>query len=149
MRTLLLSMGLALALAACGREESPRPSQDPLAGAPPPAPVEQARQAEQSAGQDKPLSSTSLAQIVRSALESESSLDARRIDIENRDGTIELHGQVDSEEQREKAGRIVGSVGGVTGVDNQLTVSPSASAGPSGGSGDILDRPKDTLELPK
>ena len=149
MRTLLLSMGLAVALAACGREESPPAPQDPLASAPPPAPVEQARQAEQSAEQDKPLSSTSLAQIVRSALESESSLDARRIDIENRDGTIELHGQVESEEQREKAGRIVGSVGGVTGVDNRLTVSPSASTGPSGGSGDILDRPKDTLELPK
>jgi osmotically-inducible protein OsmY len=66
---------------------------------------------------------------VRSALESESSLDARKIDVENRSGNVALHGSVQSDEQREKAGRIVGAVGGVRNVVNNLTVDPSASTG--------------------
>ena len=44
-------------------------------------------------------------QIVRAALESESSLDPRKIDVENRNGAILLHGSVESEEQREKAAK--------------------------------------------
>jgi osmotically-inducible protein OsmY len=118
MKTALFSMAVVLALYGCGREEPVNPAK-----------VEETRQAEKAADKAKPLSDTSLTQIVRTALESESSLDARRIDVENRDGVVALHGRVQTEEQKEKAGRIVGSVGGVKTVDNRLTIDDTASTG--------------------
>ena len=128
MKTALFSIAVALALWGCGREEPATQAR-----------VEETRQAEKAADQAKPLTPTSLTQIVKEALQSESSLDARRIDVENRDGVVALHGRVGSEEQKEKAGRIVGSVGGVKSVDNRLTVDDTASTGGTGG----------TAELPK
>jgi osmotically-inducible protein OsmY len=118
MKTALFSIVVALALWGCGRQE-------PLNQ----AKVEETRQAEKAADQAKPLTATSLTQIVKEALQSESSLDARRIDVENRDGVVALHGRVQSEEQKEKAGRIVSSVGGVKSVDNRLTIDDTASTG--------------------
>src|SRR5687767_3918029 len=134
MKAALFSIALALALvaAACGRQEPPAQ-----------ATVEATRQAEKAADEAKPLSDTSLTQIVKAALESESSLDARKIDVENRDGVVALHGTVASEEQKEKAGRIVGSVGGVKTVNNQLTVDESTAS-----TGATATLPKQT-ELPK
>jgi osmotically-inducible protein OsmY len=121
MKTALFSIALALALCGCGREEPVNQTK-----------IDETRQAEKAADQAKPLSDSSLTQIVRTALESESSLDARRIDVENRDGVVALHGRVQNEEQKEKAGRIVGSVGGVKTVDNRLTVDDTASTGATG-----------------
>ena len=118
MKNALFSIGLALVLAGCGRPEP--------AG---PAPEAQTQPPEKTAGEAKGFNEASLTQIVREALKSESSLDARRIDIENRDGVVALHGRVASEEQREKAARIVGSVGGVKSVENRLTVDDTASTG--------------------
>jgi len=114
MKTALFSIAAALALWGCGREEPATQTK-----------VEEIRQAEKAA----PLSTTSLTQIVKEALQSESSLDARRIDVENRDGAVALHGRVGTEEQKEKAGRIVSSVGGVKSVDNRLTIDDTASSG--------------------
>ena len=134
MKAVLFSavLALALALAACGRETP----EDQVR-------LEQARQVEAAAEKAKPLDSSSLTQIVREALQSESSLDARKIDVENRDGAVALHGVVASEEQKEKAGRIVGSVGGVKAVDNRLTVDAGASTGASGpGNGPPTQLPK-------
>jgi osmotically-inducible protein OsmY len=128
MKTTLFSIALALALYGCGREEPVNQAR-----------IDETRQVEKAADQAKPLSDSSLTQIVRTALESESSLDARRIDVENRDGVVALHGRVQTEDQKEKAGRIVGSVGGVKTVDNRLTVDDTASTGATGG----------TAELPK
>jgi osmotically-inducible protein OsmY len=118
MKTALFSIAAALALWGCGREEPATQTK-----------VEEIRQAEKAADQAKPLSTTSLTQIVKEALQSESSLDARRIDVENRDGAVALHGRVGTEEQKEKAGRIVSSVGGVKSVDNRLTIDDTASSG--------------------
>ncbi|HEY9532189.1 MAG TPA: BON domain-containing protein, partial [Burkholderiales bacterium] len=118
MKAVLFSMAFALALYGCGRQEPTNPAQ-----------IEQARQSEKTPGEAKPLTDTSLTQIVRAALESESSLDARKIEVENREGMVALRGTVGSEEQREKAGRIVGSVGGVKSVDNRLAVDEAASTG--------------------
>jgi hyperosmotically inducible protein len=132
MKTALLSLGLAVALYGCGRDEPVNPAQVP----PPP-------QAEKTADQAKPLDDGSLTKIVKEALESESSLDARKINVENRDGIVALRGTVGSEEQRDKAGRIVGSVGGVKSVDNRLTVDEAASTGASG------SPPKPPGDLPK
>jgi osmotically-inducible protein OsmY len=83
--------------------------------------------------QAKPLPDASLAAIVKSALVSDTSLDANKIDIENRGGNVALYGSVESPQQKEKAERIVMSVGGVRSVANNLTVNEE-SAG-RGGSG--------------
>jgi osmotically-inducible protein OsmY len=123
MRLSLLCFAVAVGLYACSREE-------PAVGQPrAEARVDETRQVEKAADAGKPLSDASLTQIVRSALESESSLDARRIDIENRNGNVALHGSVQNEEQREKAGRIVSAVGGVRNVENHLIVEGSAATG--------------------
>jgi osmotically-inducible protein OsmY len=114
MKLPLLCLAVALGLYACSREE-PAIGQPALQ-----ARVDDTRAVEKAADAGKPLSDDSLAQIVRSALESESSLDARKIDIENSHGNVALHGSVESEEQREKAARIAGAVGGVRNVVNDL-----------------------------
>ncbi|HVL35970.1 MAG TPA: BON domain-containing protein, partial [Burkholderiales bacterium] len=79
---------VALALAACGRD-------DPgTAQAPAQTPPEAAKQAERAAEAGKPLDDAGLAQIVRSALQSESTLNTQKIDIEVRQGNVALHGAV-------------------------------------------------------
>jgi osmotically-inducible protein OsmY len=82
--------------------------------------------------QAKPLPDASLAAIVKSALVSDSSLDANKIDIENRGGNVALYGSVESPQQKEKAERIVMSVGGVKSVANHLSVKEEASSGTGG-----------------
>ena len=144
MRTLFVLFVAAVAVYACSREE-------PAQGQPgAQAPVEETRQVEKAADAGKPLdggnaakplSDNSLTQIVKSALQSESSLDAGKIDVENRNGNVALHGSVASEEQKEKAGRIVGSVGGVRNVTNNLSVDPSASTGGTAGTAIIPATP--------
>jgi hyperosmotically inducible periplasmic protein len=134
---LLLLLSAALAVAACGREGPP--DREPKAQ----ASIEETRQAEAAADAGKPLSDASLTQIVRAALESESSLDARKIDVENRNGNVTLHGAVATDEQREKAARIVSAVGGVRNVQNNLAVDASASTGTTAGSGATIPRRKD------
>ncbi|OGA61711.1 MAG: hypothetical protein A3G81_07750 [Betaproteobacteria bacterium RIFCSPLOWO2_12_FULL_65_14] len=118
MKTALLYFSAALALFACSREEPVAQTR-----------IDETKQVEKAADAGKPLSDSGLTQIVKSALQSESSLNAQKIDVENRDGNVTLHGIVDSDEQREKAARIVGSVGGVRNVVNNLTIDPSASTG--------------------
>ena len=138
MKAVLFSIAFALALYGCGRQE---PTNNP-------AQIEQAQKSEKTPGEAKPLTDTSLTQIVRAALESESSLDARKIEVENREGVVALRGTVGSEEQREKAGRIVGSVGGVKSVDNRLAVDEAASTGATTGVPVPAETPKPS-ELPK
>jgi osmotically-inducible protein OsmY len=104
---------LLLALAACKPYEPPR------------AQLESMKQAEQNAEARRPLADSSLVDIVRQALLSESSLDTRKIDVENRNGNVSINGTVDSPEQREKVERIVMSVGGVRSVTNNLAISES------------------------
>jgi hyperosmotically inducible protein len=138
MKAALFSLALALAAYGCERQQPVDPAQ-----------VEQVRQGEKAADQAKPLDDTSLTKIVKEALQSESSLDARRIDVENRDGVVALHGTVASEEQKEKAGRIVASVGGVKTVDNRLTVDEAASTGTTGALSKPGEPPMKPGELPK
>jgi osmotically-inducible protein OsmY len=108
----LLLLAVATAAVACNREESAAQT------------AESRRMAEAAdEGQkSKPLPDASLTAIVKSALISESSLDANKIDVENKGGNIALYGSVDSPQQKEKAERIVMSVGGVKAVANHLTV---------------------------
>ena len=126
MKIPLLCLAVALGLQACGRD-------DPSSGEPQSkAPVEETRQVEKASDAGKPLTDASLTQIIRAALESESSLDARKIDVENRNGNVALHGTVGTEEQKDKAARIVSAVGGVRDVQNNLSVDPSAATGATG-----------------
>jgi osmotically-inducible protein OsmY len=119
MKTALLCFSVALALFACSREEPVTPQTR----------IDETKQVEKAADAGKPLSDSGLTQIVKAALQSESSLNAEKIDIENRNGNVTLHGTVASENQKEKAARIAGAVGGVRNVVNNLTVDPSASTG--------------------
>ena len=73
----------------------------------------------------RPLADTSLVDIVKQALMSQSSLDAGKIDLENRNGNVSITGTVESAEQREKVERIVMSVGGVRSVTNNLAIADS------------------------
>ena len=114
----------AISVAGCGDEVS-----DAGAGAtvarPQPVSIEATKQAEKAADARRPLNDNSLTEIVRSALLSESSIDPRKIDIENRDGNIALYGTVNTPEQRERIERIVMSVGGVRSVTNNLAITDS------------------------
>jgi len=127
-----LGVVLLLAISACGRQDAQAPR----------ARIDEAKQAEKAAEAGKPLSDASLTQIVKSALQSESSLNAQKIDVENRNGNVALHGVVASEEQKEKAARIVAAVGGVKSVANNLAVDPAVPDGASAGatSATILQR---------
>jgi osmotically-inducible protein OsmY len=109
-----LPLLLAIALGACERFEPARPAQ-----------LETMKQAEDNAEARRPLADTSLVDIVKQALMSESSLDARKIDLENRNGNVSINGTVESAEQREKVERIVMSVGGVRSVTNNLAIAES------------------------
>jgi osmotically-inducible protein OsmY len=129
MKLPLLCFAVAVGLYACSREE-------PAVGQPvSQTRIDETRQVEKAADAGKPLSDASLTQIVKTALESESSLDARKIDVENRNGNVALHGSVESDEQREKAGRIAGAVGGVRNVVNNLAVDGSAATRGSAAAG--------------
>jgi osmotically-inducible protein OsmY len=122
-RTLFAFLAAAAVLAACNRQDAGAQS------------MEQQRISEKAdeARQAKPLPDASLTQIVKSALISDSSLDANKIDVENKGGNVALYGSVDSPRQKEKAERIVMSVGGVRSVANNLTVrDESAGAGATG-----------------
>jgi osmotically-inducible protein OsmY len=118
----LLFLVAALALAACNRIDAGAQS------------VEAPRVAESAddSRKAKPLPDAQLSDIVRSAIISDSSLDANRIDVENKGGNVALYGAVDTPEQREKVERIVNSVGGVKSVANHLTVSQRESDRTSG-----------------
>jgi osmotically-inducible protein OsmY len=109
-----LPLLLAMALGACERFEPARQAQ-----------LDTARQAEKNAEARRPLADTSLVDIVKQALLSESSLDAGKIDVENRNGNVSINGTVESAEQREKVERIVMSVGGVRSVTNNLAIADS------------------------
>jgi hyperosmotically inducible protein len=121
MKKAILFLAVATAVAACNR---------PQVGA---QSVEARRIAETAdeKQQAKPLPDASLTTIVKSALVSDSSLDSNKIDVENKGGNVALYGSVESPQQREKAERIVMSVGGVKSVANYLAVSEE-SAGRGG-----------------
>ena len=120
-RTLFALASLAVLVVACNRPDAGAQS------------VEQTRIAEKADDERKakPLPDAQLVSIVKSALVSDTSLDANKIDVENKAGNVALYSSVESPQQKEKAERIVMSVGGVRSVANNLTVSESAGRGAS------------------
>ena len=121
MEKAILFIAVATAIAACHRPQADAQS------------VETQRIAETAdeKQQAKPLPDASLTAIVKSALVSDSSLDANKIDVENKAGYVSLYGSVESPQQKERAERIVMSVGGVRSVANNLAVNEE-SAGRGG-----------------
>ena len=122
-RTLLLLLAAAVAIGACNKPDAGAQS------------VEEQRLAEKADDERKakPLPDASLASIVKSALLSDTSLDANKIDVENKAGNVALYGSVETPRQKEKAERIVMSVGGVRSVANNLAVrDESAGSGATG-----------------
>lgn len=61
---------------------------------------------------------------VNADLAKDNDLSALRIDVDTSNGHVTLKGTAPSDAARERAGRMAGSVKGVTSVDNQLTVQP-------------------------
>ena len=111
-RTLFIFLAAATILGACNRPDAGAQS------------VEEQRISEKAdeTRQAKPLPDASLTTIVKAALVSDSSLDANKIDVENKAGNVSLYGSVETPRQKEKAERIVMSVGGVKSVTNHLAV---------------------------
>jgi hyperosmotically inducible protein len=111
-RTLFLLAAVAVLAVACNRPDAGAQS------------VEEERLAERADDERKakPLPDASLTSIVKSALVSDTSLDANKIDVENKAGNVALYGSVETARQKEKAERIVMSVGGVRSVANNLSV---------------------------
>jgi osmotically-inducible protein OsmY len=117
MNRTLAVLAAAIALGACNRPDDVAQS------------VEAQRMAEKADDERKakPLPDASLTSIVKSALASDTSLDANKIDVENRAGNVALYGSVETPQQKEKAERIVMSVGGVRAVANNLTVNEDSA----------------------
>jgi osmotically-inducible protein OsmY len=61
---------------------------------------------------------------IEEAFRRNAELDARRITVENVDGTIILRGTVRSWAERQEAERVAWSAPGVTKVENHIVVSP-------------------------
>jgi len=111
-RTLFALTALAVLAVACNRPDAGAQSVE----------AERISEKADETRQAKPLPDAQLVTIVKSALVSESSLDANKIDVENKAGNVTLYGSVETPRQKEKVERIVMSVGGVRSVANNLTV---------------------------
>lgn len=59
---------------------------------------------------------------VKTALASDQTVAAHNVNVETRDGVVQLAGFVDSSEQKQQAGEVARRVAGVKDVDNQLEV---------------------------
>lgn len=61
---------------------------------------------------------------IEAAFKRNAEIDARRISVESHNGKVVLHGNVRSWVERDQAQQVAWAAPGVTGVDNQITVSP-------------------------
>jgi hypothetical protein len=133
----------ALALVACGNEESPRTAAQPadtaVAQQPSPQPAEAARAAgeriadgaaelRKEAGEaiDQATGAVGDAAItaaINAALVRDEELSPMDVDVDTVGGRVALTGKVPSEAARERAETIASRIDGVVAVDNRLTVS--------------------------
>jgi hypothetical protein len=74
----------------------------------------------------KPKTEAALTQEVKTALASQAGVDARKLEIESNAGVVRIKGQLDSDETKQKVQEVAKTVPGVTWVQDQTSVVPSA-----------------------
>lgn len=138
-RTLISIMALTGAvalLAGCGKSDQEPPQPQVGTGGPPPLAAVEPAPAEPTilpqASMATPADAdASLTTQVKTALLADPEMQALTINVDTRDGIVQLSGFVDSREQTEKAATIAAAVDGVRSVDNKLDLrTGSATSGP-------------------
>lgn len=128
----LIALALAFGVAACGKEEAPKPAAKSEAAAPatPPAP------AAQSAAPIKPVPAappaapvagapdpdTALAKKVKSVLETTRGVTGQQIDVTVKGGAVTLWGTVADPKEQALAVEAAKAVPGVKAVENKLAI---------------------------
>ena len=74
----------------------------------------------------KPKTEGALAEQVKTALASQAGVDAGNLEIESNAGVVRIKGQLDSDETKLKVQEVAKTVPGVTWVQDQTSVAPSA-----------------------
>ena len=74
----------------------------------------------------KPKTEAALTEQVKTALVSQAGLDADKLQIESNAGVVRIKGQLDSDETKQKVQEVAKTVPGVTWVQDQTSVAPSA-----------------------
>ena len=141
----LLASGLALTgavalLAACGKTETPPPPEPKVeATAPPPVAAVEPAPAPQAPAQAEVVDDATLTTRVKTALLGDPATQALAINVDSKDGVVQLSGFVDSQVQTDKAAEIVQAVPGVRSVDNKLDMRTGATQAPAGKVGAVDD----------
>lgn len=74
----------------------------------------------------KPKTEAALTEQVKTALASQAGVDAANLEIESNAGVVRIKGQLDSDETKQKVQEVAKTVPGVTWVQDQTSVAPSA-----------------------
>lgn len=141
----LLASGLALTgavtlLAACGKIETPPPPAPKVEATEPPpvAAVEPAPEL-QAPAQAEAVDDATLTTRVKAALLDDPATQALAIDVDAKDGVVQLSGFVESRAQTDKAAEIAQAVPGVRSVDNKLDMRTGGTQAPAGKVGAVDD----------
>jgi hyperosmotically inducible protein len=130
----LIALAVALGVAACGQEETPKPATKPAASAPPDAPAPAAATKSTEAGTPAPATQPAppaasapdpdkaLAKKVKSALETTQGLPAQQIDVTAKGGAVTLWGTVGDPAEQARAVEAAKAVPGVKAVENKLAI---------------------------
>lgn len=133
-----ISSLVVLGLAACGREEpgsaaalqdqtTARSDTSPPPAAPSAAPGTATTDQSTTAQAAGALDDAAITAKVKTAFVAEPDLKALQINVDTKNGTVTLSGQVDSEQHKEHAAQVAQGIEGVKAVDNKLTVKAPAS----------------------
>jgi len=130
----LIAFALAIGLAACGKDETPKPAAQPAAppqsSAPQPAPEPKPAAAAPSApaaaakpeAAPAPDADKALAGRVKATLEKTQGVPGQQIDVTAKGGAVILWGTVGDQTEQAKAVEAAKSVPGVKKVDNKLAI---------------------------
>src|SRR5690606_7747320 len=112
-----IAAAIVLVLAACGAE-TPPPA--PATQSPPPADVPAPAEAKTEAPALNSDPNSELASRVKHALEAEAKIQAAAIDVTAAEGKVTLWGTAATDDERERAAKVAGSIEGVKAVENRI-----------------------------